>query len=276
MSNWHKIGALLITGGLLWACQDEQFEGPADGPGKVIALSGEIEQQNVSRVDDGGFCDGDVMGVYIVDYVNGDPGELLDAGNRATNVKFTFDEAAYRWNGAYDVYWKDDKKSLRRAVAHMNVGTKAVMSPFFAYYLEYPYGMTSLKKCFSRDPVPKGAGEKSIKGVECAIWTEYIADTKRMDEMLYPRLAAVAERGWSRWHADYRSFKTRLGAAYNIFDKYGVGYATMVEVDPGPVRKIASLLKFGKNFLHPSMKESLKRQKLNRKRLKEKYPDGKQ
>ena len=173
-------------------------------------------------------------------------------------------------------YWKDDKKSLKRAAAHMNVGTKAVMSPFFAYYLEYPYGMTSLKKCFSRDPVPKGAGEKSIKGVECAIWTEYIADTERMDEMLYPRLAAVAERGWSRWHADYRSFKTRLGAAYNIFDKYGVGYATMVEVDPGPVRKIASLLKFGKNFLHPSMKESLKRQKLNRKRLKEKYPDGKQ
>ena len=112
MNRWHKIGALLITSGLLWACQDEQFEGPADGPGKVIALSGEIEQQNVSRVDDGGFCDGDVMGVYIVDYVNGDPGELLDAGNRATNVKFTFDEAAYRWNGAYDVYWKDDKTPI--------------------------------------------------------------------------------------------------------------------------------------------------------------------
>ena len=96
MSNWHKIGALLIAGGLLGACQDEQFEGPANGSGKLIALSGEIDQQNVSRVDDGGFCDGDVMGVYIVDYVNGEPGELLDAGNRATNVKFTFDEAAYR------------------------------------------------------------------------------------------------------------------------------------------------------------------------------------
>lgn len=96
----------------LCACHDEEFVGPDAGLGKVIALSGEINQEMVSRVDDGGFCDQDVMGVYIVDYDGTNPGELLDAGNRATNVRFTFDEAAYRWNGAYDIYWKDDKTPI--------------------------------------------------------------------------------------------------------------------------------------------------------------------
>ena len=100
MDRRKFLGALLAAGCVLWACHDEEFVGSENGSGKLIALSGEIDQQNVSRVDDGGFCDGDEMGVYIVDYVNGEPGELLDAGNRATNVKFTFDEAVYRWDAA--------------------------------------------------------------------------------------------------------------------------------------------------------------------------------
>ena len=112
MDRRKFLGALLAAGCVLWACHDEEFVGPENGSGKLIALSGEIDQQNVSRVDDGGFCDGDEMGVYIVDYVNGEPGELLDAGNRATNVKFTFDEAAYLWDAAYDVYWKDDRTPI--------------------------------------------------------------------------------------------------------------------------------------------------------------------
>ena len=91
----------------LCACHDEEFVGPDAGLGKVIALSGEINQEMVSRVDDGGFCDQDVMGVYIVDYEGENPGELQLDGIRASNVRFTYDEAANRWNGAYDIYWKD-------------------------------------------------------------------------------------------------------------------------------------------------------------------------
>lgn len=168
-------------------------------------------------------------------------------------------------------YWKDDASSLKKAVERINSGTKTVISPFFAYYLEYPYGMTSLKKCFSRDPVPKGADEENILGVECALWTEYVETADKLDYRLFPRLAAVAERGWSEWHTDYRSFKTRLGAAYNIFDKYGVKYATIRKADPAPIGKIAELIGFVANIMDPTMKESLQRQKLNRKRLKEKY-----
>lgn len=92
------------------ACNDDTFgpNGPEGNSGRLITLSGEIEQVAVTRVNDNGFCDGDAMGVYIVDYQGDTPGTLQNNGNRGNNVKHTFDEAAYKWNSAYDVYWKDE------------------------------------------------------------------------------------------------------------------------------------------------------------------------
>ena len=72
-----------------------------------IELSGEIDQVAVTRVNDGGFCDGDGMGIYIVDYKAGTPGTLQQSGNRADNVCYTYDEANRKWNSDHDVYWKD-------------------------------------------------------------------------------------------------------------------------------------------------------------------------
>ena len=94
---------------LLAGCSDDLFtDDTGRGNGKKITLSGEIDQLAVTRVNDNGFADGDVMGVYIVDYNGNTPGTLQPNGNRADNVRHTFDEAAYKWNSAYDIYWKDD------------------------------------------------------------------------------------------------------------------------------------------------------------------------
>ncbi|WP_337645119.1 leucine-rich repeat protein [Prevotella sp.] len=73
-----------------------------------IELSGEIDQVAVTRVNDGGFCDGDGMGIYIVDYKADIPGTLQQSGNRADNVCYTYDEANRKWNSDNDVYWKDN------------------------------------------------------------------------------------------------------------------------------------------------------------------------
>ena len=73
-----------------------------------IELSGEIDQVAVTRVNDGGFCDGDRMGIYIVDYKADIPGTLQQSGNRADNVCYTYDEANCKWNSDNDVYWKDN------------------------------------------------------------------------------------------------------------------------------------------------------------------------
>ena len=73
-----------------------------------IELSGEIDQVAVTRVNDGGFCDGDRMGIYIVEYNADIPGTLQQSGNRADNVCYTYDEANCKWNSDQDVYWKDN------------------------------------------------------------------------------------------------------------------------------------------------------------------------
>lgn len=77
-----------------------------------INLSGEITQVYQTRVNDAGFCDGDEVGIYVVDYDGEIPGELLDDGNRGNNVRHTFDEANYKWDGAYDLYFKDSKTNV--------------------------------------------------------------------------------------------------------------------------------------------------------------------
>lgn len=113
-----KIMAMIsaVAGGILLlpsCAMDEklQHEMEAGSPGK-IQLSGSISQEYSTRVNDDGFCDGDVVGIYIVDYEGNAPGELLNEGNRADNLRYTFDEAAYRWIPDHEVYWKDDKTHI--------------------------------------------------------------------------------------------------------------------------------------------------------------------
>lgn len=98
----------MVVALLLGACSDDMFEeGEQQHCNDRIQLSGDIDQLAVTRVNDNGFCNGDVMGVYIVDYDGGTPGTLKASGNRGDNVRHTFDEPNYRWNSAYDLYWKD-------------------------------------------------------------------------------------------------------------------------------------------------------------------------
>ena len=109
--GWHKyIVFSAVSTLMLVSCNDnERMEGVSqEQTSNVISLSGEIDQVAVTRVNDNGFCDGDVMGVYVVDYNGNTPGTLAVNGNRGTNVPHTFDESAYKWNSAYDIYWKDD------------------------------------------------------------------------------------------------------------------------------------------------------------------------
>lgn len=112
MNKTHKntiiYMAAMVVAMLLGACSDDMFDagGLLHGDDR-IQLSGDIDQLAMTRVNDNGFCDGDVMGVYIVDYDGGTPGTLKASGNRGDNVRHTFDEPNYKWNSAYDLYWKD-------------------------------------------------------------------------------------------------------------------------------------------------------------------------
>lgn len=107
--NKYLIMAGISASLMLSACTEELFETPGQDTSGLgaISLAGQITQECVTRANDDGFADGDVMGVYIVDYEGTQPGTLKSSGNRGDNVRHTFDEASNHWNSAYDVYWKD-------------------------------------------------------------------------------------------------------------------------------------------------------------------------
>lgn len=98
---------LAMVAATLCGCSDSIFDDEAQNDGGSIRLAADIEQLSVMRVNDSGFCDGDMMGVYVVDYEGGNPGTLKLKGNRGDNMRYTFDEAANKWTGAYELYWKD-------------------------------------------------------------------------------------------------------------------------------------------------------------------------
>ena len=99
---------LFILAALLLSCS--RFE--MDNPDKIsrdpavmrFSASYPLVQ---TRATEAGFVDGDQMGIFVVDYSDGHPGVLYQEGNRADNVRFTYDESSMSWDGTADIYWND-------------------------------------------------------------------------------------------------------------------------------------------------------------------------
>lgn len=112
MRKISKLTPLIL---LLAACAREQLTPTNPDTGEEltpISLNGHINQEYVTRAGQDGFADGDKIGTYIVDYVDGTPGELLLSGNRADNLYYSYNEPANRWVPSYDVYFKDNKTPI--------------------------------------------------------------------------------------------------------------------------------------------------------------------
>lgn len=115
MSHIHNylLSAGAVAALAFAACTDDMLPAPDNNDLSLpIRFEGEITQEAVTRANDNGFADGDQMGVYVVDYNGLEPGTLLTKGNRGDNVRHTFNEAAYRWASAYDLYWKDKHTAI--------------------------------------------------------------------------------------------------------------------------------------------------------------------
>lgn len=79
---------------------------PQGNPYKV-QIYNDIFQQPATRVTTDGFCTGDEVGVYIVNYDGETPGTLKLEGNQADNVRFAYNENG-DWVSDYDVFYKDN------------------------------------------------------------------------------------------------------------------------------------------------------------------------
>ncbi len=110
----EKFKYLIFLPLLLGSCRDDSMhlDLSMDGKGAVLRIQAEIDQINLTRADDSGFADGDVIGLYAVDFVGGQPGKLTASGNNSDNIAFTFDESNYKWNSTKAILFADDKTPL--------------------------------------------------------------------------------------------------------------------------------------------------------------------
>ncbi len=96
----------------LYSCSEELTGNVMTTPQYPIELSGKIVQENITRADDYGFVNGDCMGIYIVDRLDGKPGTLGSEDNRAKNVLFTYDDSKLSWSSPATIYWRDQQTGI--------------------------------------------------------------------------------------------------------------------------------------------------------------------
>jgi len=169
-------------------------------------------------------------------------------------------------------YWQGAPVNKEAAIREINRGKKGIISPFFSYYLDYPYGLTSLKKAFSLNPVIEGVEKpENIMGVEAPLWCEYVKCDDDIDRQTFPRVLAVAERGWSPYHDDYEDFHARVKYNYKIFDNLGIKCDRIENTNPGLIKKVISLVKFFGNAWDKTQLRNAKNVAENKRRLNKKY-----
>ena len=106
----------MATAALLFtqACSFEEItvkpDLPQEGTYKV-QIHADIHQQPATKVTTDGFCTGDEVGVYLVNYDGDIPGTLKLEDNQADNVKFSYNENG-DWVSEYDIFYKDNETNV--------------------------------------------------------------------------------------------------------------------------------------------------------------------
>ncbi|APQ17566.1 beta-N-acetylhexosaminidase [Maribacter hydrothermalis] len=137
-------------------------------------------------------------------------------------------------------WWRGEFPKVLHTAAER--GYQIILSPVDFLYLDYPSdlkeaganweglhnGPNSMEALYQWNPIPKSFDENmsnQILGLEAGIWTEFIDNQKRLEYMTYPRLFAVAEKGWStEENIDWESFQERLSLQYEKLRILGINY----------------------------------------------------
>ncbi|MQA09279.1 MAG: family 20 glycosylhydrolase [Pseudonocardiaceae bacterium] len=117
-------------------------------------------------------------------------------------------------------------------------GSKILLSPANKSYLDMKYnentelgltwaGPTEVRDAYDWDPASavRGVGERSVLGVEAPLWSETVRSIDDIEFLAFPRLPAIAEKGWSaKAGQDWESFRQRLAGHGPRWDLGGVNY----------------------------------------------------
>ncbi|MBE6784274.1 MAG: hypothetical protein E7536_09740 [Ruminococcaceae bacterium] len=135
-------------------------------------------------------------------------------------------------------HWLHNKKIMENFIKD---GGKYIESDFFHFYSDYPYHMTPLKKVYSFS----AEKTKNLLGVETPAWSEYIRDFNKLSFMLFPRICAVAEIGWTKnENKSYNRFYENLKNLYPYFKSKGINPADLEYVNPNPLKRLVCTIKY--------------------------------
>ena len=123
--------------------------------------------------------------------------------------------------------WRGMEGGLKASQA----GHDVVLSPtnfcYFDYYQDLirkePKAvgpLVSLRLCYSFEPIAPGMVEDHVLGLQANLWCELIPTVEHAEYMIYPRLYAIAETGWSN-HKDYESFRPRAEKLCELWHRLG-------------------------------------------------------
>ena len=93
-------------------------------------------------------------------------------------------------------------------------------------------GSDNLETVYKQNiPVPTGAAKKYFKGVQATFWCEYVGFPEYLEYLMLPRLAAVAEAGWTpQAKRNFNDFRKRITADSTLYNynnyNYGRHYMT--------------------------------------------------
>ncbi|GAA4910971.1 hexosaminidase [Stackebrandtia albiflava] len=102
--------------------------------------------------------------------------------------------------------WRDFAIAAKAAAK----GHRVVVAPVQATYLNYYASdlpeeplhihedqVITLEKVAGFEPVPEGVDDSLVLGVQAQLWSEYLQTPRAVEYAAFPRLAAIAEIGWS-------------------------------------------------------------------------------
>lgn len=108
-------------------------------------------------------------------------------------------------------FWKGDPTLIKKTI---DKGYDVVNSYHEYTYIDYNYESIPLSKAYSFNPVPEGLSpeeQSRVLGLGCQMWGEFIPTVESMNRLVYPRIAAYAETGWTRADKkDYTRFLRSL------------------------------------------------------------------
>ncbi len=118
-------------------------------------------------------------------------------------------------------------QNMGRARPALANGNRMVLAPNSHYYLNRPPGELPLDSVFLFDPLGDSAllvNSGRILGIEAPLWSENITPLN-FENMLYPRLLAVANTAWTGGgNRDLEGFRKRVSQHFPMLDSLQIGY----------------------------------------------------